>query len=221
MQKSLGCDVSKQLDFVQKTDLWNKHKEDILLDLSSKRWTVMDDFLPLDIFKKLTRSVSRDHQEGLLRPATVGRAKKRRTNVRGDEIRWIRRAECRPAVHAVLDVIDELQLHLRQQLFLPLQESECHFAVYPPGARYVKHLDCHHNQNNRILSFILYLNRRNWSKSNGGQLRMWLDSEEFMDVTPIGNRLVIFDSSEFYHEVLPANRPRMSLTGWMRRSNGF
>ena len=47
------------------------------------------------------------------------------------------------------------------------------------------------------------------------------ENEEFIDINPIGNRLVLFDSSAFYHEVLPATRPRMSYTGWMRRKSTF
>ena len=221
MRGVLKNGIFKRFDFVSKTELWNQHKENILLDLTSKRWCVIDDFLPLDYFKQLARAASRDYQEGLLKPATVGKAKKRREKVRGDAIRWIQRTDCHPSVFPMLDMIETLQENLRQQLFLPLQENESHFAVYPPGAYYVKHLDCHRNQNNRILTFILYLNRRNWSKTNGGQLRMYMNEQEIMDINPIGNRLVLFDSSAFYHEVLPATRPRMSYTGWMRRKSTF
>ncbi|MDD7987437.1 2OG-Fe(II) oxygenase [Lentisphaera marina] len=221
MSVDLKGGISKRFDLVSKTGLWNQHKENILLDLSSKRWSVIDNFLPHCSFKQLAIAASRDYQEGLLKPATVGKSKKRREKVRGDAIRWVQRSNCHPSIYPILDIIDNLQENLRQQLFLPLQENESHFAVYPPGTFYVKHLDCHRNQNNRILTFILYLNRRNWSKANGGQLRMYMDKHEFVDINPIGNRLVLFDSSVFYHEVLPATRPRMSYTGWMRRNSTF
>jgi SM-20-related protein len=38
-----------------------------------------------------------------------------------------------------------------------------------------------------------------------------------MDVLPQGGRLLTFLSERFEHEVLPAHRERISLTGWFRR----
>ena len=66
---------------------------------------------------------------------------------------------------------------------------------------------------------ILYLNQ-NWLAEHGGELRLYLNHDDnlkstaFIDVLPVTGRLVIFLSDIFYHEVLPATRDRMSLTGW-------
>lgn len=114
-------------------------------------------------------------------------------------------------------ILKEVRAHLRQKLFLPLHDTEHHFAVYPPGAYYRKHLDCHQGLNNRVITFILYLNGRNWSQSNGGQLRVWHDKNEVEDFLPLGNRLILFSSSDYFHEVLPALANRYSFTGWFRR----
>ena len=55
----------------------------------------------------------------------------------------------------------------------------------------------------------------------GGQLRMYLKNEPQeelqYDVQPTGGCLVVFLSGEIPHEVLPASRERLSLTGWFRR----
>ncbi|MCO6705038.1 2OG-Fe(II) oxygenase, partial [Streptomyces sp. CHB9.2] len=37
------------------------------------------------------------------------------------------------------------------------------------------------------------------------------------DVLPLGGSLVCFLSGQLPHEVLPATRERLSLTGWFRR----
>jgi SM-20-related protein len=40
-------------------------------------------------------------------------------------------------------------------------------------------------------------------------------------VQPEGGTLACFLSADFEHEVLPAARPRLSLTGWFRRRAGI
>jgi SM-20-related protein len=52
---------------------------------------------------------------------------------------------------------------------------------------------------------------------HGGQLRMYLDESAEHDVVPTGGCLVVFLSGDIPHEVLPATRERLSLTGWFRR----
>jgi SM-20-related protein len=37
------------------------------------------------------------------------------------------------------------------------------------------------------------------------------------DISPVGSRTVVFLSADMLHEVLPATRDRLSLTGWFRR----
>jgi SM-20-related protein len=36
-----------------------------------------------------------------------------------------------------------------------------------------------------------------------------------LDILPQAGKLVCFRSDQIEHEVLPATRPRMSITGWM------
>jgi SM-20-related protein len=43
---------------------------------------------------------------------------------------------------------------------------------------------------------------------------MYLDNET-LDVLPQAGRLVCFRSEQIEHEVLPATRPRFSITGWI------
>ena len=46
---------------------------------------------------------------------------------------------------------------------------------------------------------------------------MYLDGDLDYDVLPVGGCLVVFLSGEIPHEVMPATRDRLSLTGWFRR----
>jgi SM-20-related protein len=48
-------------------------------------------------------------------------------------------------------------------------------------------------------------------------LRMYLKDGVEYDVVPTGGCLVVFLSGEVPHEVMPATRERLSLTGWFRR----
>jgi SM-20-related protein len=68
----------------------------------------------------------------------------------------------------------------------------------------------------RIITSILYLNE-NWHKEDGGQLRIYTGENSYQDILPQAGQLVIFLSSEFFHEVLPTNRERLSITGWYKK----
>jgi SM-20-related protein len=66
---------------------------------------------------------------------------------------------------------------------------------------------------------VLYLNR-NWGEEDGGQLRLYtdpLDQGRYREIPPLGGSLVTFLSARFLHEVLPARRERISITGWFKR----
>ena len=53
-----------------------------------------------------------------------------------------------------------------------------------------------------------------WNEEQGGQLRIYTEGAS-QDVLPIAGRLVCFRSDVLEHEVLPATRERLSLTGWI------
>lgn len=112
--------------------------------------------------------------------------------------------------------MDGLRQAINQGLFLGLEDFECHFALYPPGAFYKRHLDRFRDDDRRMVSAVLYLNE-GWQPEDGGQLRMFLDGDREHDVQPRAGTLVVFLSGDVPHEVLPAGRERLSLTGWFRR----
>lgn len=78
-------------------------------------------------------------------------------------------------------------------------------------------------QTRRRFTILYYLNS-DWKPQHGGQLRLFLPSnastkrEQFFDVEPIGDRLVIFDSERVEHEVMPSHVPRRAVTIWLHES---
>ena len=113
--------------------------------------------------------------------------------------------------------MEQLRLRLNRELFLGLFDYECHYAHYPKGAFYKKHVDAFKGESNRRLSTILYLNPQ-WQPQDGGELVIYdVDgTTELATVLPVFGSMVIFLSEEFPHEVLTARRSRYSLTGWFR-----
>lgn len=116
--------------------------------------------------------------------------------------------------------LETLRLALNQRFFLGLFEFEGHFAIYPEGAFYSAHLDRHAGTSDRIVTAILYLNQH-WQPGDGGELKLWTTPEgregAFELIEPRMGTLVCFLAGDFWHEVLPAIKTRMSITGWFRQ----
>ena len=185
----------------------------IVDDLAERGWTQQSLFLP----EPLIRALAAECRLRATSPASVGRGSGQevREAIRGDRIHWLERGDCAPC-DQYLDAMDALRQALNQGLYLGLEDYECHFALYPPGAFYRKHVDRFRDDDRRAVSAILYLND-DWQADDGGQLRLYLDGEVIHDVQPIGGCLVVFLSADIPHEVLAAGRERLSLTGWFRR----
>lgn len=137
-------------------------------------------------------------------------------SIRKDEVFWLDQ-ETSDASGKFLRRMNELKDYLNYTCYAGINGGEFHYARYPKGAFYKKHIDSFKNSNDRLFTFILYLNETNWQPDDGGQLKMYLDGEELL-IEPQGGKIVFFKSDEIEHEVLPANRERLSVTGWFRKS---
>jgi SM-20-related protein len=155
---------------------------------------------------------------GRMTLAAIGRggARQRDATVRGDAILWLDEATADATECALLATLDEVRRRVNEALFAGLWDFEGHYARYPAGAGYARHVDRFRDQDTRVLSFVLYLNP-NWQADAGGALRLHVEGDESIDVQPIGGTAVAFLADVFAHEVLPATRPRWSFTGWFRR----
>ena len=134
-------------------------------------------------------------------------------DVRGDYVYWIVRAED-DSVMNYFNRIDEMIALLKRYCFLPISGSEFHFAHYPRGSFYEKHIDQFKGRGNRLMSVVFYMNE-DWQTSDAGELNLYLKDGRCEVVTPIANRLVLFKSDQVPHEVLPTYVSRYSLTGWL------
>ena len=189
----------------------------IVDDLAERGWSQQNLFLPEALTRALAAECRQRAAEGELAPAAVGRGpfSEIREGIRGDHIQWIEAGQAQACDH-YLGLMDSLREAMNRGLFLGLEDFESHFALYPPGAFYLRHVDRFRDDDRRMVSAVLYLND-DWLPEHGGQLRMYLDKSLEQDVVPIGGCLVVFLSGDIPHEVLPATRDRLSLTGWFRR----
>jgi SM-20-related protein len=156
-------------------------------------------------------------EDGDFRRAGVGREDDHHVNpfIRKDEVCWLSRQD--GPLCAYFDWAEALRLWLNRRLFLGLFDYECHYARYPKGAFYKRHIDAFKGSSNRRLTTVLYLNP-DWNKSDGGELLLYPPDEltPLERILPSFGTLVVFLSEVFPHEVLPSNKPRYSLTGWYR-----
>ena len=186
--------------------------------LAEQGFVVVDDFLPADQLQSLQQSAPRQLQLTGKR-AGIGRGDVHVIDdkVRGDHIAWLAAADVASA--AFLDRMEQLRVAINQRLFLGLFRYESHFACYEPGAFYRKHVDAFKGERNRLLSTVFYLNE-GWLPQEGGELLLYRSDDDELptQVLPQANRLVVFLSEEFPHEVLPATRTRLSIAGWFRGS---
>lgn len=135
------------------------------------------------------------------------------TGERGDYIAWIDQSHPDPATKIYLDKISDLITDLNRNFYLGIRDYECHFALYPSGARYARHVDRHRAGSSRIVSFVFYLNA-DWQSEDGGQLFIYDQNTVVAEILPKSGRLAVF-LSEKEHEVAVTHRARMSITGWM------
>jgi SM-20-related protein len=144
----------------------------------------------------------------------AGAAAQRRAAIRGDFTCWLREPLL-PPERALRDRLEEFRLQMNRDSFLGLFELELHYARYPPGAAYARHVDQPQGSAQRRLSMALYLNP-DWQPGDGGVLRIFGTDGQVLDVEPLCGRLVCFLTSEREHEVLPVRRERLSISGWFR-----
>jgi len=191
-------------------------KFDAIADgLAADGISVVDEFLSLKEVKAITEED--EFKDVLLRfkKAGIGQAHDKQIveSIRGDYIQWIDPDNASYNLKVYLERLSALRGYLNQSLFLSLKDVEVHKTIYPVGSFYKRHLDQFKKDDHRKLSVICYLNEE-WKKEEGGQLRVYY-SDRQEDFFPMAGRLVCFRSDLLEHEVLPATRPRMSLTGWM------
>lgn len=189
---------------------------DAMTSLAEHGFAVVDNFLAADVIDGLAGEARAGFAQGRGKPAHIGQAQARqqRLDVRGDAIIWLD-TPASAAQRAYFAAIEVLREQCNRTHLLNLQTFECHFAHYGPGRAYARHRDVFPQDDRRVLSLSLYLNK-DWDAAYGGELRLYTP-EGPIDVLPHSGTLALFLARDIEHEVLPATRDRYSLTGWLRR----
>ena len=196
--------------------------EKIINDLLNQKYSISDFFFSEQETKQLRESIIQQDNNQDFHQAAVGNAQNEQIvkSVRGDKIRWIDESQQTETEEIFFSKINHFIDYLNQTCYMGIDESEFHYAVYPEGTFYQKHIDAFKNDDRRTLSIVLYLNDEEWKDGFGGQLALYLPkddgTENELNVLPLAGRLAVFDSKTIPHEVKKVNRPRYSITGWLK-----
>jgi SM-20-related protein len=133
---------------------------------------------------------------------------------RSDVIYWLDREHNNAHENRFFDLMDEFISYLNETCYTGITGYEFHYALYEKGSFYKKHLDQFQNNDSRKYSMIMYLNSE-WKEGDGGELCIH-HHDHLENIAPVSGTTVFFKSSELEHEVLLSNKPRMSITGWLK-----
>ena len=183
--------------------------------LAVNDYVVIDDFLDVDLLQLVKEEFGVLENKDCFGQAAIGTKNEQKViqEIRSDLIYWIDKNDG-TLQYKLYDLFIELKNLINKHCFLSLSDFEFHFAKYPKGSFYKKHLDQFDNRSNRMISVILYLNK-DWKDGFGGELKIYPINEEPKTIEPLENRLVMFKSDALPHEVLVSNFDRRSITGWM------
>jgi SM-20-related protein len=190
----------------------------VCASIAGGRCAIVAGFLPAPIVAALATEARRRDAAGEFRAARIGRGKDRveRSDIRGDRTLWLDEQAPATAEIALWQTLETLRVALNESTYLGLFAFDGHYALYPPGAFYRRHRDRFRDDDVRVLSCVIYLNEA-WTAADGGALRLHVSADDTLDILPVGGTLVCFLADRYEHEVLPATRERLAITGWFRR----
>ena len=177
---------------------------------------IAEDFLSKPLALHLKKKLLDLYANNQLRSAGTGNdtAVVHNKLMRSDIIYWLDRKHNDQYENDFFDLMDSFVSHLNSTCYTGITGYEFHYALYETGSFYKKHLDQFRNNGSRQYSMIMYLNT-DWQQNDGGELCIH-HKGSLQNITPINGKSVFFKSSELEHEVLLTNKPRMSITGWLK-----
>jgi len=210
--------IFEHLDFVE-----NPLYERIISDISSQKYSVVEDFFSKEDVQLLRQSLLQKHEEDAFKKAAIGNRLNEtiEKSIRGDVILWIDESTSNEAEQLFFNKMNDLIRYLNTTCFMGILHKEFHYALYPIGTFYKRHIDTFQNDDRRKLSFVCYLNEDGWLPENGGELTLYLNNSDTSEtfeksIYPLPGRVVIFESQIIEHEVKPVNKERLSITGWLK-----
>lgn len=197
--------------------IMNPKYEKIIDDLLNQQFSVVDDFFSETETSNLRDSLLSKYQEDEFKKAAIGNQFNEQIikSIRGDFISWIDENNANEAEKSFFAILENFVQYMNRTCFLGIQDKEFHYALYPEGTFYKKHLDTFQNDSRRKLSIVCYLNEEDWKEEFGGELVIYKENEEIA-ILPMKGRVVIFESQVLEHEVKPVKKERLSITGWLK-----
>lgn len=193
--------------------------EQIITDILQHGYSICDTFLEEDLVSLLRAEIKRLYLQNEMKKAAIGNRVNEsiEKSIRGDYIQWIDERNANSVEKQFLDNIKAFKDYLNKTCFMGILQQEFHYAVYPQGTFYKKHIDTFQNDDRRKLSLVCYLNDESWKQTNGGELVIYPAHQDPIAIYPLPGRVVIFESQILEHEVREViNDKRLSITGWLK-----
>lgn len=195
--------------------------EGVIDDLMVQQYSIVEDFFTREEVQALRTSLLAKRDEDMFKKSAIGNSANEKVigTIRGDFILWLDQDTTDVAESRFFDRLNDFKDYLNRTCFMGINEMEFHYAVYPPGTFYKRHLDTFQNDSRRKLSMVCYLNDEDWKPEYGGELTIYTNdngTEKQTDIYPVQGRMVVFESQVLEHEVKPVQKERLSITGWLK-----
>lgn len=190
---------------------------DLLIDsYLSNQVGIAPAFLSQELSTGLQQNILRFREDELMKSAGIGNKDVKDANqqMRSDKIYWMDKKHNDHFENEFLQQAEDFIERLNSTCYAGINAYEFHYAVYEEGSFYRRHKDQFKDNDNRKFSLVTYLNE-DWLETDGGQLQIYRD-DVMQQIQPHSKTAVLFKSDETEHEVVKANRSRMSITGWLK-----
>ena len=173
-------------------------------------------FLTKMLSAGLQQNIIQLQKDEMMTAAGIGNEAVKDTSqkMRSDKIYWLDKKHDNPFENEFLQHAEDFIERLNNTCYAGINAYEFHYAVYDEGSFYKRHKDQFKNNDHRKFSLITYLNE-DWLDTDGGQLQVY-QHDTMQQIQPHAQTAVLFKSDETEHEVIKANRSRMSITGWLK-----
>lgn len=188
--------------------------ESLITGIIEEGYGLVDNFLPASFVSQIRTYLLAQKAQSKFKTAGIGQQASQHTTIRNDQILWIESDSGQALEAQYQQALMGFMHYLNRSCYTGLSSAEMHYAFYDVGSFYKMHVDRFKQDSRRQFSAIFYLNE-NWSDTDGGELLLQLPNGQEIKIAPKAGRFVCFRSHELPHAVLPANRPRLSITCWI------
>jgi SM-20-related protein len=193
----------------------NPFYEKIIDDYLNNGYCIIDNWLDTSETILLRSELDMLNEADSFRKSAIGNRlnENLERSIRSDFIYWLDETKYAQIFFSKINNFIE---YINKTCFAGIVTKEFHYAIYPRGSFYKKHIDTFQNDDRRTISIVCYLNEI-WQPSFGGQLKLYLNDKN-LEIFPTNGKIVLFDSKTIEHEVLPVRteNKRLSIIGWLK-----